>query len=88
MHWAVKETEKAIAFTSSWNYFNSVIIIAKAIHPLFQDSPDTYNSNEVISLPVYYSQERDHIVARIDVPCGGNQSQWLQCGAALFLKTP
>jgi len=40
----------------------------------------------VISLPVYYSSERDMIVTHFDVPCGGNQDAWLQCGAALFLK--
>ena len=53
----------------------------------FQDTPDTYNEKEVISLPIYTSSERDRIVARLDVPCGENQSQWLQCGAALFLKS-
>ncbi|XP_034521541.1 LOW QUALITY PROTEIN: cytoplasmic dynein 2 heavy chain 1 [Ailuropoda melanoleuca] len=45
-----------------------------------------YSPNECISLPVYTSAERDRVVANIDVPCGGNQDQWIQCGAALFLK--
>ncbi|XP_077915202.1 cytoplasmic dynein 2 heavy chain 1 isoform X5 [Halichoerus grypus] len=45
-----------------------------------------YSPDECISLPVYTSSERDRVVANIDVPCGGNQDQWIQCGAALFLK--
>ncbi|XP_044933442.1 cytoplasmic dynein 2 heavy chain 1 isoform X4 [Mustela putorius furo] len=45
-----------------------------------------YSPDECISLPVYTSAERDRVVANIDVPCGGNQDQWIQCGAALFLK--
>ncbi|CAH1776602.1 unnamed protein product [Owenia fusiformis] len=51
-----------------------------------KDVPDPYDMNDVISLPIYYSTERDRIVARINVPCGGNIDQWLQCGAAMFLK--
>uniref|UniRef100_A0A8C5XJH6 Dynein cytoplasmic 2 heavy chain 1 n=1 Tax=Microcebus murinus TaxID=30608 RepID=A0A8C5XJH6_MICMU len=45
-----------------------------------------YSPDECISLPVYTSAERDRVVTNIDVPCGGNQDQWIQCGAALFLK--
>uniref|UniRef100_A0A8C6BTL0 Dynein cytoplasmic 2 heavy chain 1 n=1 Tax=Monodon monoceros TaxID=40151 RepID=A0A8C6BTL0_MONMO len=45
-----------------------------------------YSSDECISLPVYTSAERDHVVINIDIPCGGSQDQWIQCGAALFLK--
>ncbi|XP_074649972.1 cytoplasmic dynein 2 heavy chain 1-like [Tubulanus polymorphus] len=52
-----------------------------------KDAPNPYHPDEVISLPVYYSMERDHIITRMDVPCGGNQNQWLQSGAALFLKS-
>lgn len=54
---------------------------------LLQDAPDPYGLDDVISIPVYTSSERDHIVTRMDLPCGGNQSLWLQCGAALFLKS-
>ncbi|XP_022324921.2 cytoplasmic dynein 2 heavy chain 1-like isoform X2 [Crassostrea virginica] len=52
-----------------------------------KDAPDPYGLDDVISIPVYTSSERDHIVTRMDLPCGGNQSLWLQCGAALFLKS-
>lgn len=45
-----------------------------------------YSPEECISLPVYTSAERERVVTNIDVPCGGNQDQWIQCGAALFLK--
>uniref|UniRef100_A0A8C0CTH2 Dynein cytoplasmic 2 heavy chain 1 n=1 Tax=Balaenoptera musculus TaxID=9771 RepID=A0A8C0CTH2_BALMU len=45
-----------------------------------------YSPDECISLPVYTSAERDRVVINIDIPCGGSQDQWIQCGAALFLK--
>ncbi|KAL4829789.1 hypothetical protein H8958_009079 [Nasalis larvatus] len=51
-----------------------------------QDACGPYSLDECISLPVYTSAERDRVVTNIDVPCGGNQDQWIQCGAALFLK--
>ncbi|XP_069664408.1 cytoplasmic dynein 2 heavy chain 1 isoform X2 [Haliaeetus albicilla] len=51
-----------------------------------QDACGPYSPEECISLPVYTSVERDRVVTNIDVPCGGNQDQWIQCGAALFLK--
>ncbi|XP_013915709.1 PREDICTED: cytoplasmic dynein 2 heavy chain 1 [Thamnophis sirtalis] len=51
-----------------------------------QNTYGPYSPEECISLPVYTSAERDCVVTNIDVPCGGNQDQWIQCGAALFLK--
>uniref|UniRef100_A0A3Q1N3R0 Dynein cytoplasmic 2 heavy chain 1 n=3 Tax=Bos TaxID=9903 RepID=A0A3Q1N3R0_BOVIN len=45
-----------------------------------------YSPDECISLPVYTSAERDRVVINVSIPCGGNQDQWIQCGAALFLK--
>ncbi|XP_029458286.1 cytoplasmic dynein 2 heavy chain 1 [Rhinatrema bivittatum] len=51
-----------------------------------QNASGPYSPEECISLPVYTSAERDRVVTNIDVPCGGNQDQWIQCGAALFLK--
>lgn len=51
-----------------------------------QGSYGPYSPDECISLPVYTSAERERVVTNIDVPCGGNQDQWIQCGAALFLK--
>ncbi|XP_051482944.1 cytoplasmic dynein 2 heavy chain 1 isoform X1 [Apus apus] len=51
-----------------------------------QDAYGPYSPEECITLPVYSSMERDRVVTNIDVPCGGNQDQWIQCGAALFLK--
>ncbi|CAF4415162.1 unnamed protein product, partial [Rotaria sp. Silwood2] len=43
-------------------------------------------TREIISLPVYFSADRDKIVTRLNVPCGSDKDKWLQCGAALFLK--
>ncbi|XP_025088458.1 cytoplasmic dynein 2 heavy chain 1-like isoform X3 [Pomacea canaliculata] len=51
-----------------------------------KESADSHLTGETISLPIYYDITRDRIVTRLDVPCGGNINQWLQCGAALFLK--
>ncbi|KAJ6654772.1 hypothetical protein lerEdw1_006558 [Lerista edwardsae] len=51
-----------------------------------QDAHGPYSPEDCISLPLYTSAERDCVVTNIDVPCGGNQDQWIQCGAALFLK--
>ncbi|XP_066286377.1 cytoplasmic dynein 2 heavy chain 1-like isoform X1 [Branchiostoma lanceolatum] len=48
---------------------------------------DPYPEEEVIQLPLYFSADRDRVVNQVKVPCGGNQDQWVQCGAALFLKS-
>uniref|UniRef100_A0A3B4GDC8 Cytoplasmic dynein 2 heavy chain 1 n=1 Tax=Pundamilia nyererei TaxID=303518 RepID=A0A3B4GDC8_9CICH len=41
---------------------------------------------ESICLPLYTSSERVKVVTHISLPCGANPNQWIQCGAALFLK--
>lgn len=51
-----------------------------------QNASGPYSPEECIPLPVYTSAERVRVVTNIDVPCGGNPDQWIQCGAALFLK--
>ncbi|XP_053095782.1 cytoplasmic dynein 2 heavy chain 1 isoform X3 [Pangasianodon hypophthalmus] len=53
---------------------------------ILQNSPGCYSPEECVLLPVYASAERVCVVTHIDVPCGGNQEQWIQSGAALFLK--
>ena len=52
-----------------------------------QDAPSPYNERESISVPLYYSSDRDRLITRMDVPCSGSRNQWLQCGAALCLKS-
>ncbi|XP_076467409.1 LOW QUALITY PROTEIN: cytoplasmic dynein 2 heavy chain 1-like [Babylonia areolata] len=52
-----------------------------------KDSPDPYGSEDTISLPIYFDITRERIVSHLKVPCGGSMNQWLQCGAALFLKS-
>lgn len=52
-----------------------------------KDTTDPYPENECISIPIYYSADRDKTVTCFNMPCGGNQSRWTQCGAALFLKS-
>ena len=53
-----------------------------------KDTPPPYNESECISLPLYYSSDRYKLVTCLDVPGGGgaNRVQWVQSGAALFLK--
>ncbi|KAL2095875.1 hypothetical protein ACEWY4_008023 [Coilia grayii] len=51
-----------------------------------QSAAGCYAPEECISLPVYSSGERLRVVTNIDVPCGGNPDQWIQTGAALFLR--
>lgn len=43
-------------------------------------------SEESIWLPLYMSSERVKVVTHICLPCGANPNQWIQTGAALFLK--
>ncbi|XP_075905861.1 cytoplasmic dynein 2 heavy chain 1 [Nelusetta ayraudi] len=43
-------------------------------------------SDENIWLPLYTSAERLKVVTHICLPCGPNPNQWIQTGAALFLK--
>lgn len=52
-----------------------------------KDTQDPYAGEETISLPIYFDITRERIVSRLEVPCGGNISQWLLCGAALFLRS-
>ncbi|MBN3304013.1 DYHC2 protein, partial [Amia calva] len=51
-----------------------------------QGASGSHPAEESISLPVYTSAERARVVTNIDVPCGGSPDQWIQSGAALFLK--
>ncbi|XP_068082912.1 cytoplasmic dynein 2 heavy chain 1 [Anabrus simplex] len=49
-------------------------------------SPTVYQEHEVISLPLYYTAERERVVVSLDVPCSGDHDKWLQTGAAFFLR--
>ncbi|XP_037092634.1 cytoplasmic dynein 2 heavy chain 1-like [Pollicipes pollicipes] len=41
---------------------------------------------DVISMPLYMTQEREKVVVCLDVPCSGDSGKWIQSGAAMFLK--
>jgi dynein heavy chain 2 len=43
------------------------------------------NSDQLLELPLYASPSREKVVARMQVPCGGNQAKWVLAGVALFL---
>ncbi|XP_071781183.2 cytoplasmic dynein 2 heavy chain 1 [Centroberyx gerrardi] len=49
-------------------------------------SVDSSGAEESIWLPLYTSSERVKVVTQVSLPCGANPSQWIQTGAALFLK--
>ncbi|KAM3875467.1 cytoplasmic dynein 2 heavy chain 1 [Diretmus argenteus] len=49
-------------------------------------SADSSGPEESIWLPLYTSSERVKVVTQVSLPCGANPSQWIQTGAALFLK--
>uniref|UniRef100_A0A8B9L0C8 Cytoplasmic dynein 2 heavy chain 1 n=1 Tax=Astyanax mexicanus TaxID=7994 RepID=A0A8B9L0C8_ASTMX len=51
-----------------------------------QSVPGCYSEEECVWLPVYTSAERVRVVTNVQLPCGGNPDQWIQSGAALFLK--
>ncbi|KFM70535.1 Cytoplasmic dynein 2 heavy chain 1, partial [Stegodyphus mimosarum] len=51
-----------------------------------KDSPAPYREDEVLSLPIYFTSDRERIVTCIHLPCGGNHDHWIQAGTALFLK--
>ncbi|CAG2057091.1 unnamed protein product [Timema podura] len=44
-----------------------------------------YHPDEMISLPVYFTAAREHVLVNLDVPCAGNQDKWVQTGTAFFL---
>ena len=48
---------------------------------------DHYSRSESIKLPMYYSNERESIVAQLDMPCSsGDQDRWLQSGTVVFIN--
>ncbi|KAM9359311.1 cytoplasmic dynein 2 heavy chain 1 isoform 6-T6 [Symphorus nematophorus] len=51
-----------------------------------RSAADSAASEESIWLPLYTSSERVKVVTHICLPCGANPNQWIQTGAALFLK--
>ena len=49
---------------------------------------DHYSKSESIKLPMYYSNEREQIVAQLDMPCSsGDQDRWLQSGTVVFINS-
>ena len=50
-----------------------------------QGNQDHYRPNEAIRIPLYHTNLRDQILTFVQVPTGGNENQWLQAGAVLFL---
>ena len=43
--------------------------------------------NDSIQLPMYYSDDREKIIANVEFPTGNDgKEKWLQAGAVLFLN--
>uniref|UniRef100_A0A4W6FB67 Cytoplasmic dynein 2 heavy chain 1 n=1 Tax=Lates calcarifer TaxID=8187 RepID=A0A4W6FB67_LATCA len=57
-----------------------------AVPPCYMAWVPQVCSCESIWLPLYTSSERVKVVTHICLPCGANPNQWIQTGAALFLK--
>ncbi|GLH06941.1 Uncharacterized protein GBIM_12527 [Gryllus bimaculatus] len=51
-----------------------------------QEGPQVYLSEKKISIPLYYTAEREKAVISLDVPCANDHDKWLQAGVAFFLK--
>ncbi len=52
------------------------------------DTLSLYSAGQYISLPVYYSSNREKLVTCLDVPlpAGVGLEQWIRCAPAMFLK--
>ena len=45
--------------------------------------------NEVIHLPLYHTNDREKILAFVDVPAsGGDENKWLKAGIVLYINIP
>lgn len=54
-----------------------------------KETTPPYSGTECISLPLYYGSDRYKLVTCLELPGGGrgeDNVQWIQSGAALFLK--
>ena len=63
-----------------------VCVVCVFVRPPQSSSSSSAGLQECIWLPVYSSSERVKVVAQVALPSGANPSQWIQTGAALFLK--
>ena len=50
--------------------------------------PDTATaaSAEMMSVPMYWTSDREKLLAMVDLPSGGEDNKWLQSGVVLFLR--
>ncbi len=56
-----------------------------------KETPPPYLEGQCISMPVYYSANREKLVTCLYVPLpsgggAGSGVEWIRCGAAMFLK--
>ena len=50
--------------------------------------PDTQSlhSGDMMSVPLYWTRDRERQLAMVDLPSGGEENKWLQSGVVLFLR--
>ena len=51
-----------------------------------KDAPDTYSSDQAMSVPIYLSPTRETFLTELQMPVDGAQERWVLAGVALFLS--
>ena len=50
------------------------------------DTAQAAHSGEMMSVPMYWTRDREKLLAMVDLPSGGEENKWLQSGVVLFLR--
>ncbi|EFO12423.2 dynein heavy chain isotype 1B [Loa loa] len=50
------------------------------------DSPDVYEKDQSIFVPLYATPERNQLIAEVQMPCTKNSDRWIIASVALFLS--
>lgn len=67
---------------------DATFAVVPALHLAWvpNSQPETYPLERSAKIPVYLNPQREAALAELRLPCSGNEMQWLQAGAALFLS--
>ena len=47
---------------------------------------DSQHTGEMMSVPLYWTRDRERLLAMVDLPSGGEEYKWLKSGVVLFLR--
>ena len=50
------------------------------------DPPRSAPSEDLLAAPLYWTKERQRLLAMVELPSGGENNKWLQAGVVLFLR--